>query len=224
MSKKFWIAVAVVVLVLIGIFAFTSGGSNNTNSNKLTPTENIEGEGKDGVKLVEYGDFQCPYCGEYYSTVKQVTSMYNTQITFQFRNFPLPTIHPNAFAAARAAEAAALMGKFWQMHDLLYEQSLENINSSGAIASWVGASNPEPVFISDAKSLGLNTQKFQQLYASDQVNNLVVADENAGNALGIDATPTFYLDGKQIQVGNSVQAFETQINAAIAQKTKTAKS
>ncbi len=220
MSKKFWIAVAVVVLVLIGIFAFTSGGSNNNNSNKLAPSENIEGEGKDGVKLVEYGDFQCPACAEYFSTVKQVASMYNTQITFQFRNFPLTTLHPNAFAAARAAEAAALMGKFWQMHDLLYEQSVEYYDSNQTIAAWDSASNPESYFVADAKSLGLNTQKFQQLYASDQVDNLVVADENAGNALGIDATPTFYLDGKQMNINSiSVQAFETQINAAIAQKT-----
>ena len=222
MSKKFWIAVAVIVVVLIGIFAFTSNGSSN-NSNKLTPSQNIEGEGKDGVKLVEYGDFQCPYCAEYYSTVKQVAATYNTQITFQFRNFPLTSLHPNAFAAARASEAAALMGKYWQMHDLLYEQNIENIDSSGAIATWVDASNPEPVFVSDAKTIGLNTQKFQQLYASDQVNNLVIADENAGNALGIDATPTFYLDGKQISVANNVQAFATQINKAITQKTKTNK-
>lgn len=219
MSKKFWIAIAVIVLVLVGIFAFTSNGSNN-NSDKLTPSENIEGEGKDGIKLVEYGDFQCPACASYYSIVKQVASTYNTQITFQFINFPLTSLHPNAFAAARAAEAAALMGKFWPMHDLLYEQNIEYIDSNGTIASWVSASNPEPYFVSDARTLGLNTQKFQQLYASDQVNNLVVADENAGNSLGIDATPTFYLDGKQINLGSiSVQTFETQINAAIAQKT-----
>src|ERR1700721_4318235 len=120
MSKSFWIVVAVIVAVAIGIFALTSGSTNNS---KLTPTNHVEGLGQDNVKLVEYGDYQCPYCGEYYSTVKQVVSMYNSQITFQFRNFPLTSIHPNAFAGARAAEAAGLMGKFWQMHDLLYEQN-----------------------------------------------------------------------------------------------------
>ncbi len=219
MSKRFWIAIAVIVVVLVGVFAFTSNGSNNNNSSKLTPSKNIEGEGKDGVKLVEYGDFQCPDCGLYSPIVKQVVSTYNTQITFQFINFPLTSIHPNAFAASRAAEAAALMGKFWPMHDLLYEQNQEYYDSNETIASWISVSNPEPDFISDARSLGLNTQKFQQLYASDQVDNLVVADENVGNSLGIDATPTFYLDGKQIQLVDSVQAFETQIKAAIAQKT-----
>ncbi|MHB1864828.1 MAG: DsbA family protein [Candidatus Saccharimonadales bacterium] len=217
MSRNFWIAVAAIVVILIGVFIFTSNGT--TSNSKLTPTNHIEGQGKDGVTLVEYGDYQCPYCGEYYSTVKQVVAEYNTQITFQFRNFPLTSLHPNAFAGARAAEAAGLMGKFWQMHDLLYQENQIYYNSGGSSATWIGTTNPEPVFVQYAKSLGLNTTKFQQLYSSDQVNNLIIADENAGNSLGIDATPTFILDGKQVQVNNTVQAFQTLINAAIAQKT-----
>ncbi|HEY1644782.1 MAG TPA: thioredoxin domain-containing protein [Candidatus Saccharimonadales bacterium] len=217
MTKKFWIAIAVIVVILVGVFAFSASGNNNDNS-KLTPTEHIEGEGKDGVTLVEYGDYECPYCGEYYSTVKQVVATYNTQITFQFRNFPLTSIHPNAFAGARAAEAAGLMGQFWQMHDLLYQENQIYYDSNESNPTWIGQSNPEPVFEQYAKSLGLNVTKFEQLYASDQVNNLVVADENAGNSLGIDATPTFYLDGKQVEVDNTPAAFEKLINAAIAQK------
>lgn len=218
MSKSFWIAIVVVVAVLIGIFAFTSNGNNTASSSKLTPTEHIEGQGKDGVTLVEYGDYQCPYCGEYYPTVKQVVAQYDDQITFQFRNFPLTSLHPNAFAGARAAEAAGLLGKFWQMHDLLYDQNDEYYDSNEEAAEWIGVTDPEPVFVKDAESLGLNAQKFEQLYNSDQVNNLVLADENAGNKLGIDATPTFYLDGKQIQVDNTASAFDSLINAAIAQK------
>ena len=218
MSKSFWIVIVAVVVILVGIFAFTSNGTKNSSSGNLTPTQHIEGQGKDGVTLVEYGDYQCPYCGEYYPTVKQVVSEYNEQIIFQFRNFPLTSLHPNAFAGARAAEAAGLMGKFWQMHDLLYDQNDQYYDSNEEIAGWIGVSDPEPVFVKDAVSLGLNAQKFQQLYASDQVDNLVLADQNAGNSLGIDATPTFYLDGKQVQVDNSVTSFETLINAAIAQK------
>jgi protein-disulfide isomerase len=218
MTRNFWIAIVIIVLILVGVFTFTSKSNNGGSSDKLTATEHIEGEGKDDVTLVEYGDYQCPYCGEYFSTVKQVVATYNTEITFQFRNFPLTSLHPNAFAGARAAEAAGIMGKFWQMHDLLYTQNQAYYDSNGADAGWIGTTNPEPIFVQDAESLGLNSQKFQQLYVSDQVNNLVTADENAGNALGIDATPTFYLDGKQIQVDDSVSAFETLINDAIAQK------
>jgi protein-disulfide isomerase len=217
MSKSFWIVIVVVIAVLVGIFAFTSNGTKSSNGN-LTPTQHIEGQGKSGVTLVEYGDFQCPYCGEYYPTVKQVVAEYNEQITFQFRNFPLTSLHPNAFAGARAAEAAGLMGKYWQMHDLLYDQNDEYYESNEEIPGWIGVTDPEPVFIKDAVSLGLNGQKFQQLYSSDQVDNLVLADQNAGNSLGVDATPTFYLDGKQVQVDDSVSAFQTIINSAIAQK------
>src|SRR5665213_845208 len=166
MSKSFWIVIVVIVAVLIGIFAFTSNGTKGTSS-KLTATQHVEGQGSTGVTLVEYGDYQCPYCGEYYPTIKQIVTEYNQQITFQFRNFPLTSLHPNAFAGARAAEAAGLMGQYWQMHDLLYNQNQEYYNSNQQIAGWIGVSDPEPVFIKDAESLGLNGTKFQQLYASD---------------------------------------------------------
>lgn len=221
MSKTFWAIVIVIILVFVGIFAFTGNGKGaNGSSSSSKPTQHIEGQGQDGVTLVEYGDYQCPYCGEYASTVSSVVAQYSKQITFQFRNFPLTSIHQNAFAGARAAEAAGLMGKYWQMHDLLYAQNQDYYNSNGATPTWIGASDPETVFVQDAQQLGLNTTKFKQLYSSDQVNSLVTADMNAGNKLGIDATPTFYLDGKEIQVANSTSAFDTLINAAIKQKTK----
>lgn len=218
MSKQFWIGVVVIVIALFGIFYFTGNKGTTTNSNNLKPTQHIEGEGKDGITLVEYGDFECPYCGEYFTVVKEVQAMYNQQIYFQFRNFPLTSIHPNAFAGARAAEAAGLMGQYWQMHDLLYEQNQEYYDSNASYAGWIGLSNPLPAFDTDAQSLGLNVTKFNQLYTSDQVNNLVTADMNVGNSLGIDATPTFILDGKQVQVADSLSAFETLINNAISQK------
>lgn len=213
MSKQFWIIVVAIIAVFIGVVSF--GGKNNATSVK--PSEHVKGQGK--VTLVEYGDYQCPYCGQYASTVQDVIKKYGTQITFQFRNFPLTSIHQNAFAAARAAEAAGLMGKFWEMHDIIYQQNTIYYGSKQATPTWVGVNNPESVFTSYAKSLGLDEAKFQQLYASDQVNNIINADENAGNALGVDSTPTFYLDGKKIQVNNSVQDFSKLIDAALANST-----
>jgi protein-disulfide isomerase len=218
MSKQFWIIVAVIVIVLVGVFAIKGSNNPGSNSSSSAPTQHIEGQGKSGVTLVEYGDYQCPFCGEYASTLTQVQSLYNTQIFFQFRNFPLTSLHQNAFAGARAAEAAGLMGKFWPMHDLLYSQNQEYYNSNGKIPTWIGASNPETVFEQDAASLGLNVQKFEQLYGSEQVNNLITADQAVGNKLGLDATPTFILDGNQVQVGNTVADFQTVINKAIASK------
>ncbi len=220
MSKQFWAVIVVIVLIFIGIFAFSNNGTPGGNSNNSgTPSQHIEGKGLDHVTLVEYGDYECPYCGQYYPIVKQVVSQYSNQITFQFRNFPLTSIHPNAFAGARAAEAASLMGKFWQMHDLLYEQNGIYYNSNQTANTWVGASNPLPYFDNLAKQLGLNVNKFNQYYNSNRVDNTINADMAAGNKLGVNATPTFYLDGKKISVGESVANFQTLINAAIAQKT-----
>lgn len=220
MSKQFLAVVAAIIIVFVGIFVISNNNSSSSNnSGGASPTSHIEGQGQDHVTLVEYGDYQCPYCAEYYPTVKQVASEYNTQMTFQFRNFPLTSLHPNAFAAARAAEAANLQGKFWQMHDLLYTQSVEYYNSNETLSNWVASSDPSTYFDQYAQELGLNVPKFKSDYSSDKVNNTVNADMNAGNALGVNATPTFYLDGKEIQVGNSVASFEKLINAAIAQKT-----
>src|SRR5579884_2499964 len=133
MSKSFWGVIVVVVVVLVGIFALTghkSGNSSSSSGGSGQLTQHIEGQGKDGVTLIEYGDYECPFCGQYYPIVKQVQQEFNQQIFFQFRNFPLVSIHQNAFAGARAAEAAGLEGKFWQMHDALYETQNNWVNLS----------------------------------------------------------------------------------------------
>jgi protein-disulfide isomerase len=219
MSKQFWGVIVVIILVFVGIFAFSGKKSPAASSSSTaTLTQHIEGLGKDNVTLVEYGDYQCPYCGEYYPTVKQIQTEYNTQIFFQFRNFPLVSVHQNAFAGARAAEAAALQGKFWQMHDLLYDQNDLYYGSNETDATWINASNPESYFEQYASQLGLNVTKFESDYASDTVNNLINADMAEGNKLNVQGTPTFFLDGKQVTVANTPAAFEKVINAEIAKK------
>ncbi len=206
MNKGFWgiLGGIVVIFGLFVIFAHHSNGSSSSG----TPSQNIEGLGKANVKLVEYGDYECPYCEEYASVVSQVVSDEFNNITFQFINYPLTSIHPNAFPGARAAQAAGLMGKFWQMHDALYNPS----NWS----QWSTSNNPMPYFQTYASQLGLNVKTFINKYNSNQVNNMIEADIALGNKINIQGTPTFYLDGKQIQVSPQVSAFEKLINAAIA--------
>lgn len=219
MKKNFWEVVSGIILsfwgVVIGIvivfglvFYFTHNNNSSSNAGSGQRTNNIEGLGKAGVKFVEYGDYECPYCEEYSSVVKQVVSDEFNNITFQFVNFPLTSIHPNAFAGARAAQAAGLMGQFWQMHDALYNPTNWQV--------WSTSTNPIPYFQTYARQLGLNVTTFMTKYNSSLVNNMIVADINAGNNLNIAGTPTFYLDGKQIQVAPQVSAFEKLINAAIA--------
>lgn len=212
MTKTFWGILAAIVIIFGITYAVTRPSSSSNNSNASGATEHIEGNTASAVKLVEYGDYECPYCEEYYPVVKQVVSDEASKISFQFRNYPLTSIHPNAFAGARAAEAAGLMGKFWQMHDLLYDSSNWQ--------QWSTASDPTPYFTQYAKELGLNLSTFNTDYASSKVNSLIQADISAGNNLNIQGTPTFYLNGKQINVTASVQSFESLINKALANNGK----
>jgi protein-disulfide isomerase len=211
MDKRFLGIVAAVVVVLVGIFVITGhNNKDNTASNSNTPTNHVEGQGSTGVTLVEYGDYECPYCGQYYPIVKQVAAEYNPYIFFQFRNLPLTQLHPNAFAAARAAEAAALQNQFWQMHDALYTNQ----------SQWVNASNPNTFFVQYAKALNLNITTFNTDFASAQVNNSINSDVAAFNKTGAEeATPSFFLDGKQINPTESAGSFEVLINAEIQKKT-----
>lgn len=210
MSWKFLGVIVVIILIFVGGFALTGNKSskNSSGSSASQLTEHIRGKGTTGVTLVEYGDYQCPFCGEYFPTVEQVLSEYGDRIKFQFRNFPLTGSHPNAFAAARTAEAAGLQNKFWEMNALLYQNQKQ----------WDSVSDPTPIFNGYAQQLGLNLAKFKTDYNSEEVNNLINADAAEGNKLDVQGTPTFFLDGKQVQVNNTVQDFEKVINAEIAKK------
>ncbi len=221
MSKNFLAVLAAIVVIFAGIFIFggnKSNTKNNSSGSAAQATNHIEGQGKKGVTLIEYGDYQCPVCEAYYPTVKQVAAKYNADIYFQFRNLPLSQVHPNAFAAARAAESASLQNKFWQMHDILYDQQ----------STWADSSNPYPLFQSFAQQLGLDINKFKQDYQSSAVNNVINADLDAFSKTGQqEATPTFFINGKFVQNtdladsnGPSVAKFSQVIDAAIAAKAK----
>jgi protein-disulfide isomerase len=191
MSKNFIITLAVAILGLFGIYFFTSNNSTNkstpsTNTSKLS--NNVIGENKKNVVLVEYGDYQCPACAAYYPIIKQLVEEYKTDIQFQFRNFPLQQIHQNARAAARAAEAAGKQNKFWEMHDILYEQQ----------SAWEQSTSANVIFEQYAKQLGLNVETFKTDFASNEVNEIINADFNEGTRLGVESTPTFFLQGKKL--------------------------
>lgn len=220
MTKQFWIALAVIAVILVGIVVVTNRNNTTTSTSLGQPTNHVEGNDTKNVTFIEYGDYECPICEEFYPTVKQVVADEFNNIKFQFRNLPLTQIHPNAFAGARAAEAASDLGKFWQMHDLLYDYQND----------WVPSSNPLTFFDTYASQLGLNVTQFNKDYSSNQVDNAINADLNAFNQTGDQmATPTFILDGKTLNNENligsnnepSVAAFESVINAEIAKKNPT---
>ncbi len=226
MDRRFLGILAAIIIIFVAIFAVSqhSNDGSNGGSGNAKPTSHIEGQGKAGVTLVEYGDYECPVCYSYYQPLKQVYDQFSSQIYFQFRNLPLTQIHPNAFAGARAAEAAGLQGKYWQMHDLLYQ----NQDPTGA-SGWVASNNPlNDYFVKFASQLGLNINKFKDDYSSGQVNDAINADLDAFAKTGqAQATPTFFLDGEYVDNsrlvdnnGVSVSKFAAIINTEIAQKAK----
>ena len=221
MDKRLIGILAVIAAVFIGIAVLSGHSKKSTGSSNSSaqPTSHITGSGKTGVKLQEYGDYQCPVCEAYYQPLKQVVAKYSDQIFFQFSNLPLVQVHPNAFAAARAAEAAGLQNKYWQMHDLLYDNQ----------STWASSRNPITFYNQYAQNLGLDMTKFKKDYASSQVNDYINADLAAFQKTGQEeGTPSFFLDGKYIANSQlvdqnglpSVDKFSAVIDKEIANKTQ----
>lgn len=191
MNKQFFAIIMVVIIGLVGLFALTGGNKNSDTPGGDTPAQasnHVEGAENSKVTLIEYGDFQCPACKSYYPLIKELKSTYGDRVAFQFRHYPLVQIHPNAFVSSRAAEAAGKQGKFFEMHDLLYENQ----------ELWSQSPNPSSTFESYAQQLGLNVEQFKTDMNSAAVADVINADVKAGQTAGANSTPTFVLNGKKI--------------------------
>lgn len=201
MDKRFISILAVIIIIFVGITIFQKNPqdkSSTISSSSAKPSSHILGQGQKGMTLVEYGDFQCPVCSIFYPVIKQVEKQLSTDIYFQFRNLPLVQLHQNAYAAARAAEAADLQGKFWEMHDKLYE----NQDPTGQ-KGWVASKDPLSIYSTFAKEIGLNVDQFKQDFASSNVNDTINADMAEFKKTGRpQATPTLFLDGQPIDTTN----------------------
>lgn len=136
------------------------------------------------VLLEEYGDYQCPPCGQLYPELKKLEAEYGDQLRIVFRHFPLPKLHKNAMAAARAAEAARNQNKFLEMHDRLY------LNQN----AWSVVADALPIFTSYARELRLNVEQFTRDMGSSAVEQRIVADIQRGAAAGVTGTPTVFID------------------------------
>ena len=195
---------AVVRLAIMG--SSDTNDSTPTVTSDITADDWIRGNPAASVSLLEYGDFQCPACGSYYLVVKQLKSEFGENIKFVFRNFPLKQPHPNAMAASTAAEAAGAQGKFWEMHDLLFERQ----------SDWSRKPTPKATFISYAEELGLNKEQFENDMALDEIEKAINVDFEAGLKSGVNATPTFFLNGVKIENPTSYEDFKTLLANAIA--------
>lgn len=214
MNKQFFAVILVVVGAMVGVFMLTDkkeAGQTGGTTSQSSPSEHKVGAGTKKVTLIEYGDFQCPACKQYYPLVKEIKQTYGDEITFQFRNFPLTAIHPNAFIASRAAEAAGKQNKFFEMHDLLYENQ----------ESWGQGSDPTATFNAFAQQLSLNLDQFKTDMASAEAAAVINADIKAAQALGATSTPTFVINGKRLEENpRSIEEFKKLIDEAATKATQ----
>lgn len=202
MTRNTWIIFGVLCLALLGGLVYVSRGSkiDVSNVDEMTIQKASEQNGNIGdhtygnmsskVILIEYGDYQCPGCGSAYPVVKQVVEKYKDKMGLVFRNYPLYTIHPNAFAASAAAEAAGLQGKFWEMHDKLY-------SNQSAWNQLTGTARTE-FFVSAANEIGADGTKLQSQLDSAAIKSKINFDEALGKKSGVQGTPSFYINGKNV--------------------------
>jgi protein-disulfide isomerase len=144
------------------------------------PRDHIQGPETAPVTLVEYGDYQCPYCGQAYPIVHEIQKRLGPSLRFVFRNFPIGTSHPNAPMAAESAEAAGAQGKFWEMHDLLYEHQ---------------SALEERYLVGYARELAINLPRFESDLGRHTFQPRVQEDFMSGVRSGVNGTPTFYING-----------------------------
>ncbi len=210
MSKQFIAILIVIIGGLFAILAFTGKDKSNNQSSSTSssqPTSHKAGKADSKVVLQEFGDFQCPACKAYSTIIQQLKNEYGDRVAFQFSHFPLTQIHTNAFISSRAAEAAGKQGKFFEMHDLLYEQQ----------DSWSQVADPTSIFVSFATQLGLNAEQFKTDMVASATTEAINADRKVAQDLGSSGTPTFVLNGKKMDKSpTSIEEFKKILDEALA--------
>ena len=163
--------------------------------------DHIQGPADAKCTVVEYGDYECPHCGHAHPIVKRVEKHFGKKLRFVFRNFPLAEMHPHAESAAETAEYAGAHGKFWEMHDALFENQEQ---LSGAL------------YLKLAQELGLSTQELRAAVEKREFLSRVKADFTGGVRSGVNGTPTFFINGKRHDASFEYDDLVEAINVALA--------
>lgn len=211
-SRKKGIIIAGVALLFLLFFGYSIYATKATHDKKLSTTVKLSSSGwvtgnpKSKVTLTEFGDLQCPACLAFEPIMSQVRTDYGKTIKIVYKQFPLPkNVHPNAFAAAVSAEAAGKQGKFWEYHDLVYKKQTE----------WSSLADPTASFVSYAKTLKLDLDQFKKDIESGELKDRVNTQVDEGVKIGVNSTPTLYINGRMIDIPNNYEELKPQIDDAI---------
>ena len=201
-------------LVLLAVLAFMAvkfaSPSSTPSSKDIVPApisaeDWLEGPENAPYTLLEYSDFECPACRAVQPMLKEVLGKMSGKIRFVYRHFPLKMVHSDSLLAARAAEAAGKQGKFWEMHDVLFDKQDE----------WVQAKDgPESFFKAYAEQLGLDPNRFQADYQSKEIITKIDAAYDTALKLGLDHTPTFFVNGRLIENPRDANELEASIQGS----------
>ena len=201
------------VLAIWALVAFSKGSTTTSTtpdikSPAVTSNDYQSNPSSARLTLIEYADFQCPACKAYYPIVKQLQADFGQNLNVVYRFFPLKTIHQNAINSAKAAYASGIQGKFWEMHDKLFETQ----------DNWATVLDPESLFTQYAKSLGLNTSQFTKDYEASSTNDFVNSSYDSAVNLGLNSTPSFFLNGSLIQNPAGYQPFKILLGDSLSKK------
>ncbi len=205
-----WGGAAIVLIgMVVGLSLLASSpsgqvASDDTLQDPVVAKDWQKGSASSTLQLVEYSDFQCPYCKVYESYINDILAKYGSKILLVYREFPLTQAHEHAELAARAAEAAGMQGKFWEMHDKLFATQTD----------WEHNDQAEQMFITYAGELGVDKTKFTSDLHSSAIKDAVEYDIQTGVRANVQATPTFYLNGKKLNL-QSYEDLEQIVSEAL---------
>lgn len=205
--KNLGLLIGSLVITLVAVVAIAMLFTRKVNA-PIVPADpqlvlgnsaNVKGNPEAKVTLVEFSDFQCPSCRAIQPLIEEVYSSASDSVKIVYRHFPLRTIHPNALAAAKASQAAGRQNKFFEYHDKLFAVQSE----------WVEESDPMGKFEQYATELGLNVEQWKKDVADKAIEDIVLKDEADANILGVDSTPTIYV--------NNVKTDLSDVSSAVSQ-------
>jgi protein-disulfide isomerase len=204
MKNHIWKIIGLVAVVAMGASIVYSNSITNKANEGITFQAHIKGNADAQVTLTEYSDFQCPACGQFFPIIEELLAEQGDSVRFEYKHFPLSTLHPYAVQAAKAAEAAGQQGKFFEMHDQLFENQ----------TAWSSSATPQVYFNEFAEEIGLDMGLFKTHMKASVVHDKISSEFEEARGLGLTGTPSFFLNGQRMQF-QTYQDFIAQVVAAV---------